>query len=645
MPPSRHPSGKYYEWEADCAPDDVEIAAAPVWLTDLFSKKRPKKKPTERSVALKQATVDEVNAMLNYIDPSIANDDWVKIGMALHSGDFDFSVWHQWSSRGDNYEDEEDCLKRWNSFGSGDVTMGTLVYMAKESGYKGSVGTQRPTFDECVSSLTTLSTDSQPEEINDALKMASEAKLDAVAKRQLLSKVKKITGVPLGDLRKGMAEINREVSGPAEDLAYVMVEKTLKRFYAGGHHLVRAIDKGFWRYNGKHWERQTDEQVQNRLLEVIKADVDPDNASFAGTLRAALALIISRQAADDDVLRLAEEPPSVINCQNGELWIDADGGVILKPHRFDSYLTYVLDAAYDPAAMSPRFDQALIDIFANSSDPADMARHFQEFMGYAIQPKRDIAAFFMLRGKGRNGKTKMMETLERLINKSAIYSDRLANIEKNRFAIGALAGKLMLVDDDVDTGTKLPDGFLKKASERKLMTGELKFKDSFEFVCTALPVLLANNYPYAADLSWGLRRRANIIPFERVFTEDDADDSLFPHIWNKELPGVLNRAIEGLSRLRQRGGFEQPIDCREAHFAWLAQANPLSSFINEECQASESEYTLLAEFYSKFRLWADNSGIRNIASRNTIKSNLENLGYEVRRRSDGNAVFGVVVVY
>ncbi|MBL6864053.1 MAG: bifunctional DNA primase/polymerase [Rhodospirillales bacterium] len=643
VPPSKHRSGSEYQWDVGRCPDEMEIAAAPNWLIERFSKRKQKSKVSQHSVGHEKLTDDQVADMLDCIDPSIANDEWIKVGMALHSGGYDFSVWHHWSSRGENYEGEDECISRWNSFGSGAVTMGTLIYMAKEAGYSGLIQTPKFTFEDCISKTTKLTAESQPEDINGVLKMASEANLNAVENRQLLSKIKNSANIPLGDLRKGLVEIKKKASGPAEDLAYVVAEKTLKRFYAGGNHLVRGIDKGFWKYNGKHWERQTDEQVQNRVLEIIKTHVDPDDASFAGTLRAALSLIISKQAADDDVLKLAEEPPSVINCQNGELWIDLNGNVELRPHRFTSYLTYVLDVAYDPTAKSPRFDQALIDIFSNSSDPTDMARHFQEFMGYAIQPKRDIAAFFMLRGKGRNGKTKLMETLERLINKRAIYSDRLASIEKNKFAIGALAGKLLLVDDDVDTGTKLPDGFLKKVSERKLMTGELKFKDSFEFICTALPVLLANNYPYAADLSWGMRRRAHIIPFERVFTEEDADDSLFPFIWQNELPGILNRAIEGLNRLRQRGNFSQPTTCKAAHDIWLAQANPLSSFINEECQVSTTGYTLLKNFYFQFKFWAEGAGIRNIASRNTIKSNLENLGYEVRRRGDGNAVFGLVV--
>jgi putative DNA primase/helicase len=249
-----------------------------------------------------------------------------------------------------------------------------------------------------------------------------------------------------------------------------------------------------------------------------------------------------------------------------------------------------------------------------------------------------------LRGQGNNGKTKLMQTIERLVNKRAIYSDRMANIESDKFAIGSLAGKLILLDDDVDTDTLLPDGFLKKVSERKVLTGQLKFKDAFEFVATCLPVMLANNYPRCSDLSWGQRRRAKIIPFDRIFTDADKDDRLFPAIWADELPGVLNRAVEGLRGLRQRGGFAEPADCKRAMNDWLAHANPLAGFIEEMCRPDLSARVPTSAFYRAFRQWAYEAGIRNIPARNTIKRNLENLGYRVAHASAGSVVHGIEIV-
>ena len=64
-----------------------------------------------------------------------------------------------------------------------------------------------------------------------------------------------------------------------------------------------------------------------------------------------------------------------------------------------------------------------------------------------------------------------MSILEKLLGDGNYMADRLNQIEKNIFKIGALDGKLMLIDDDVDVGTCLPDGFLKKISEEKTMSG------------------------------------------------------------------------------------------------------------------------------------------------------------------------------
>lgn len=517
-----------------------------------------------------------------------------------------------------------------------DLTDPSFMLAEEEKGPK-----ETASFEDCIAAAEQLTEQSRPDAINDVLARIYDAKLDPVSLRMALAVIKHRTSLPLGDLRRGLDAIRAKHDGPLEDLGLKVARITLAEFFADGNHLVRGVDKCFWAYTGSFWTRLTDEQALNRLVDVVERHVPPEEASYRTVADAAFRLMTGLRALPGDVLRLTEEPPPVVNCRNGELWIAADGSASLRPHRAESYLTYALDVAYDPRATCPRFDQAILDIFARSSDPVDMARHFMEFFGYAIQPRRNIACYFMLRGRGSNGKTKLIQTMEHLINKRAIYSDRIANIETDKFAVGSLAGKLLLLDDDVDTDTLLPDGFLKKVSERKVLTGQLKFKDAFEFVATCLPVMLANNFPRCADLSWGQRRRAKLIPFDRIFTETDKDDTLFPYIWTHEMPGVLNRAIEGLQRLRRRGGFAEPADCRKALAEWLAHANPLAGFIEERCRPDLTARVPTSAFYRSFREWADEAGIRNIPARNTIKRNLENLGYRVDHGKAGSAVFGI----
>ena len=76
---------------------------------------------------------ERVIEMLSKLDPSMGNDDWIKVGMALHDWDFTkgLELWENWSKDGDNYKEDE-TEKRWRSFKlNRGVTLGTISYMVK----------------------------------------------------------------------------------------------------------------------------------------------------------------------------------------------------------------------------------------------------------------------------------------------------------------------------------------------------------------------------------------------------------------------------------------------------------------------------------------------------------------------------------
>ena len=62
----------------------------------------------------------------------------------------------------------------------------------------------------------------------------------------------------------------------------------------------------------------------------------------------------------------------------------------------------ILGVPYDPQARCPRFDRAMTGVFwlvrRSKGRAAQMVRHFNEIMGYAIQPRRDIPSWFLLIG-------------------------------------------------------------------------------------------------------------------------------------------------------------------------------------------------------------------------------------------------------
>jgi len=78
-------------------------------------------------------SIEKIQEMLIKLDPSMGNDEWVKVGMALHNWDNEkgLELWENWSKDGDNYSPDQ-TEKRWKSFdNTGGVTLGTVNHMTK----------------------------------------------------------------------------------------------------------------------------------------------------------------------------------------------------------------------------------------------------------------------------------------------------------------------------------------------------------------------------------------------------------------------------------------------------------------------------------------------------------------------------------
>jgi P4 family phage/plasmid primase-like protien len=471
--------------------------------------------------------------------------------------------------------------------------------------------------------FTHLTKDSTAAEIAEALRMAGQA--PRLRREQLLDEIKRRTGIRASVLREELQNImaGEENAGDVEDLGQRIVKKMLDRYFAGGAHLIQASDRNFWSYTGTHWRRVLNDNNLRRHLLTVMDEIDLGKTTRANALEAAYRILCAMQAREGDVLRLTSVQPRVVNCLNGELWIAEDGTVSLKPHAAESYLTYVLDVDYNPDATCPLFDMALEATF---EDP-EVTRHVLELFGYTIQPHREYKTWWMFQGDGNNGKTKVVQTLQRLLNPSTIYPIRIADANKNEHSRAALVGKLLLLDDDVDTGTVLPDGFLKQVSEDKLLSGRNLYASTFEFVCTVVPLLLCNNWPYSRDLSQATQKRAMIIPFPRVF-EPHRETDPYPEIWAKEMSGVLNRALAGYRRLQERGKFLEPAACARAKRKFLSAANPLMEFVESGCVAAEGEMKT-ADFYRAFRAWCEAEGHRWVTRKGEVERDLLSLGWKV----------------
>ena len=448
---------------------------------------------------------------------------------------------------------------------------------------------------------------------------------------------------PLGEdeVQKIAASVGRyEAHVSSNDEAENVMERVLADDFFGGQHLLYCSDSHFWAFAQTHWKVLPLSNLQQIILRSIQSQPARKGANTSTLINQVVALLKARCAEVGDLLRFRSDPPCVINCRNGEVWIGEDGSLNCRPHAAQSYLRQLCDVDYDPQATCPEYDRAVEQIFGKSEDPTAMANFWDELAGYVMQPARPRAMIIVGRGDGSNGKTALVRLLVKLIGSGFVTALPIQDIEKNQFAIAGLDGKLLLLDDDVKTGTRLPEGQLKKLSEAKMVTGEHKFGNSFQFVVRAVPMLLCNNPPSIADLSHGLRRRLIVVPFKQQFSDEAADINLFTRIAAAELPGVLNRYLAGLSRMIARGWrLEKPSAIDEATVEFIEGANPLPTFIAQECEPKGR--ALVADLFMKYEQWCQESGVTYKQQRLQFTRNLENLRCKVIHGNKGQVVVGL----
>lgn len=503
------------------------------------------------------------------------------------------------------------------------------------------LGIAEPDVDQAVNKLHNKSTTKEVEVV-----MALIARMPESKHKAYLDKVRSATKFTKPALQELLNNASQSSSAPAKDLSDVVVQTFLNEHYHGGAYFIRSSGKTYWRYDGSFWQKAPDDLVKKEIMHYAREVIDEmgKNRDLSHTVKSALNLLEGESFKERDPFRLTNhDMPAVINCRNGEVWFDENGETTFKPHRADSYLRYCLNADYNPYAKAPKFTQALLDIFSKSSDPEDMARHFMELAGYVCQPWRKLAIIVLLHGGGSNGKSSLMSVINRVLGRNMVMAARINELGKDKFKIGALDGKLLLCDDDVSMNVRLDDGFLKTISEDKLLTGEQKYKDSFEFICRTVPIMLANDYPLISDLTEGFRRRMMVIPFARKFTKQERKLGLFDQIWNEEASGILNQVIAGFSALKKRERFEEPEDCLKAKNTWISRSNILTTFIAEVCEVEAKNKQPLSEFYAEFCAYCERTGVKSVPRQQWLRGRLEQLGFEISISGGASMVRGIKV--
>lgn len=266
----------------------------------------------------------------------------------------------------------------------------------------------------------------------------------------------------------------------------------------------------------------------------------------------------------------------------------------LGPYRPDAWCRSKIGQPYEPGAACPTLLRFLESCFVNLAAPerAAVIATIQEAFGAMLSVKllvrEERKALFVL-GPSRTGKTQLSTIARKLIG-DPVASPSVADVTGD-FGMQILLGARAWIRDDAVSEQDKIDPIRFKV----LVTGEgvtvnrknkVPLDAHFE-----IPVLLTTNaMPRARDSSEAIYNRCIVIEMTCVVEEDEAraarealglpGDSLVGEaIAEKEGPGILNWALDGLDRLRARGRYDPPGSVREANRRFRDDNNPVAAWM------------------------------------------------------------------
>lgn len=381
---------------------------------------------------------------------------------------------------------------------------------------------------------------------------------------------------------------------------------------------LRVFRNRYIRWTGPHWETVEDAYVRKRLYNFmhrammkkkgfyVPFNVTPQRVNAVEhVLRHMLRLEttvtppFSIMSSDDDPI----EERGLIACSNGLLDVERRE---LSPHRANYINMNSLPFDYDPAAPRPEhWFRFLHDAWP---DDEQCRRTLQEFMGLLLTTDTSLHKGLMVIGPRRSGKGVMARAMRKLYGPENVAHPTI-QLAASHFGKSTLIDKPVAIIGDarVDKAgsTNLAETLLSISGEDAL-TVDIKYEKAWTGTFNTRFVIMSNELPRINDASGALASRFILLTMTKSFfgkEDPDLSDKIAT-----EMPGILNWALRGLKRLRERGRFEQPESSLE-HLEMLEDlASPIKAFLRARCLEAPSEKVRVKSLYGAYRDWCEASG-------------------------------------
>jgi len=351
----------------------------------------------------------------------------------------------------------------------------------------------------------------------------------------------------------------------------------------------------FREYDQGAWIGRPSKEIDSEILNILKLAKGENVRPAIGRVTSVKKLIEIMINVPD---KKWDKMTNYLPLQNGLLNLDS---YELIPHAPENYLTSTLPYKYDPTA-EPRYW-----LKALSTLPKDVREFLQEFAGYCLTSDTHFEIGLILYGPSGCGKSTIISGLQAVLG-SRSCSLSLRDIETSRFNLPILNGKTLMVATEQPQSVISTTDIINRIISGETMLVEDKGEHPYEMTPKAKIIWAMNDLPSITSSNDGIYRRFQVIKVPSI-QEKDRDPDFKSHI-QLEAPAILNWAIEGLKRLRQRRKFQIPESLRLSNANYTQHKDVARQFVNACCDTDPGQQVQSQPLYEVYKRWCENNGYK-----------------------------------
>jgi putative DNA primase/helicase len=366
----------------------------------------------------------------------------------------------------------------------------------------------------------------------------------------------------------------------------------LTHWTRGGVRLMAFWRGELWRYRSDGWQPVSTDDMRAELYRLLAAAKRPDKQMLV-SVKPNMRMV-------SEVLDALRATGKLNDTRAAPFMLDGTalpaGGVLVVRNGYVDLATRTLHPL-TPNLFAP--SRADFDYEPDSGDPTQLLAFLneifdgdtasitllQEYFGYVLSDENLYQKALFIVGPTRSGKGTLGNLLTALLGRAGVASPPLHKLGDTFGLAGLLNRKLILVSDArLTTRTDIAnvvETLLRVIAGDSVDVARKYLPDLTSIVLPGKLVMLSNELPSFTDNSTAITGRFLILRTLHTFFGNE--DPLLGRKLAKEMPQILDWALDGLASLMERGYFIEPAEAEALRETWNRTASPMGAFVKDCC--------------------------------------------------------------